>query len=108
MKPVVLTICLLVGAVYVARQSFATGQDNIESRHPKFVHRHRGVDTRRPAVALDREVRGVIPRAMRGGNPLEMLNPLAPPTYGTAEENVSFDPAVPGKGNGINFVSISF
>jgi hypothetical protein len=50
----------------------------------------------------------VIPRAIRGGNPLQMLNPLAPAKYGTAAESVSVDPDVPGRVNGINFVSISF
>ena len=50
----------------------------------------------------------MIPRAIRGGNPLQMLNPFAPAKYGTSEENVSFDPDVPGKANGINFFSISF
>jgi hypothetical protein len=50
----------------------------------------------------------VIPRAIRGGNPLQMLNPLAPAKYGTAEENVSLDPDVPGKWNGIKLFSISF
>jgi len=39
----------------------------------------------------------VIPRAIRGGNPLQMLNPFAPAKYGTAEENVSLDPNVPEK-----------
>jgi len=37
-----------------------------------------------------------------------MLNPRAPAKYGTGEENVSLDPDIPGKGNGINFFSISF
>jgi hypothetical protein len=37
-----------------------------------------------------------------------MLNPLAPAKYGTAEENVSLDPDVPGKGSGIKVFSISF
>jgi hypothetical protein len=50
----------------------------------------------------------VIPRAIRGGNPLQMLNPLAPAKYGKADESVSLDPDIPGKVNGINFVSISF
>src|SRR5205814_7183142 len=53
-------------------------------------------------------ISGAIPRAIRGGNPLQMLNPLAPAKYGTAEENVSLDSDVPGKGNGINLFSISF
>jgi hypothetical protein len=50
----------------------------------------------------------VIPRAIRGGNPLQMFNPFAPAKYGTANESVSVDPAVPGRVNGIVFVSIPF
>ncbi len=30
---------------------------------------------------------GVIPRAVRGGNPLQVLNPFASAQYGSAEEN---------------------
>jgi hypothetical protein len=109
MKPIVLTICTIVGAVCASDESFASSQDNAQARNLKFAHRHHAVDTGRSAVQLDRAVTGgVIPRAIRGGNPLQMLNPFAPATYGTAEENVSFDPEVPGKGNGINFLNISF
>ena len=64
--------------------------------------------THQPPTVSQPGVSGVIPRAIRGGNPLQMLNPFAPAKYGTADENVSFDPDVPGKVNGINFFSISF
>jgi hypothetical protein len=50
----------------------------------------------------------VIPSAIRGGNPLQMLNPFAPAKYGTADEHVSVDHDVPGKVNGITLVSIPF
>ena len=73
-----------------------------------FEHRHQARQTHRPAVLSQPSVSGVIPRAIRGGNPLQMLNPVAPAKYGTAEENISVDPDVPGKVNGIQFVSISF
>ena len=43
---------------------------------------------------------GVIPRAARGGNPLQMLNPLAPARYGTAQQSVTFKPEHPGQSNG--------
>jgi hypothetical protein len=66
-----------------------------------------------------REVTGVIPRAIRGGNPLQMLNPRAPAKYGTAEESVVTeayyprrsvisDPTYPGKWRGIRFFSFVF
>ena len=47
-----------------------------------------------------REPGGVVPRAVRGGNPLQMLNPFAPPRYGTAQQSVTVKPETPGKRNG--------
>jgi hypothetical protein len=47
----------------------------------------------RPAPPIHkRDVDGVIPRAVRGGNPLQMLNPRAPRKYGTSQDAVCFDP----------------
>jgi len=54
------------------------------------------------------QVTGVIARAIRSGNPLQMLNPLAPAKYGAAEENVLLDPDRPGKWDGIKLLRISF
>jgi hypothetical protein len=46
----------------------------------------------RPAPPISkRAVDGVIPRAIRGGNPLQMINPRAPRKYGTSQEAVSMD-----------------
>src|ERR1700682_4979849 len=50
---------------------------------------------------------GVLPRAARGGNPFQMLNPKAPPQYGKAEDSVVLDPD-PGKWKGINIFTINF
>jgi hypothetical protein len=43
---------------------------------------------------------GVIPRAVRGGHPLQMLNPLAPPRYGTAQQSVAPKAEYPRRANG--------
>jgi hypothetical protein len=55
---------------------------------------------RKPPPLAPAPVDGVIPRAVRGGNPLQMLNPRAPAKYGTSQDAVVFDPApmhqVPG------------
>ena len=51
---------------------------------------------------------GVIPRAIRGGNPLQMLNPLAPPRYGTAQQSVALKPDGSGKWNGIKLFEFTF
>jgi hypothetical protein len=61
-----------------------------------------------PPITVRPEVQGVVPRAVRGGNPLQMLNPWAPPQYGTWVESTSFDPDIPGKWNGIKLFEILF
>ena len=55
-----------------------------------------------------REPGGVIPRALRGGNPLQMLNSWAPARYGTAQQSVTVKPEDPGKWNGIKLFEIFF
>ena len=50
---------------------------------------------------------GVLPRAARGGNPFQMLNPKAPPQYGKAEDSVELDPDT-GKWKGIKLFTINF
>ena len=44
---------------------------------------------------------GAVQVAIRGGNPLQMLNPARRREYGTAQEHVSHDPNDPGKPKGI-------
>jgi hypothetical protein len=49
------------------------------------------------------------PRAFSDSrNPLQMLNPWAPPRYGTWVESTSFDPNYPGKWKGIKLFEILF
>src|SRR5437588_7037128 len=63
---------------------------------------------RKPAPPIHREnVQGVIPRATRGGNPLQMINPYAPAKYGTAAQSVVLDPDT-GKWKGIKLFEIWF
>ncbi len=45
-----------------------------------------------PPITVRPEVQGVVPRAFRGGNPLQMLNPGAPARYGTGEQSVAYNP----------------
>lgn len=55
----------------------------------------------------ERDVQGVIPRALRGGNPLQMLNPNAPARYGTSEQSVAYNPFT-GKYDQIKLLEIYF
>ena len=50
---------------------------------------------------------GIAVHAVRTDNPLQLLNPFAPPEYGRAEANVSWDP-VTGKASGLKLFSIKF
>jgi len=60
-----------------------------------------------PPPLWQRNVQGVVPRAIRGGNPLQMLNPRAPAKYGTAEESVAYNPLT-GKYDQIKLFEIFF
>jgi hypothetical protein len=99
---VVLVLLTLGQLAHATGHSAATPlrTSSFESRHHA-----RAIHASAPSA---RDVSGVIPRAIRGGNPLQMFNPFAPANYGAAEENASFDPDVPGKANGIKLFSISF
>src|ERR1700730_17983406 len=97
--------CLAAMLLALGQSTWAAG--NSRSHTASLQQRYHVRQTHRPAPTSQQAVSGVIPRALRG-NPLQMLNPLAPARYGTAEDNVSLDPDVPGRGNGINFFSISF
>ena len=57
-------------------------------------------------VTVRREV-GAFPRAARGGNPLQMLNPRAPQRYyGTPDETVTYDQYNPSHITGIIFFGL--
>jgi hypothetical protein len=61
-----------------------------------------------PPISKKTEVDGVILRAIRGGNPLQMFNPRAPRKYGTSQEAVSYDQNDPYKWRGIKFFEFRF
>ena len=85
MKTTLLAILLALGLVSVA--SAQTYRRPVGKQEPV-----RAAPTPPPPVGQARDVRGVVPRAVRGGNPLQMLNPLAPAKYGNAAEAVIYEP----------------
>jgi len=109
MKTKTLIVCLATGLLTLGQAARAAANPATAPSHTaSFEARHHARQTHRPAPLSAQNISGVIPRAIRGGNPLQMLNPLAPAKYGTAEESVSLDPDVPGKWNGIKLFTISF
>ena len=56
---------------------------------------------REPPVRAAREA-GAIPRGARGGNPAQMINPMAPRRYyGTPDDTVTYDQNNPSRITGI-------
>ena len=60
-----------------------------------------------PPPVRKENTEGVLPRAARGGNPLQMLNPKAPAVYGKSEDSVVLDGET-GKWKGIKLFTILF
>ena len=81
--------CLLVLCLVTAAAASAAAQSTYRApivTHPKS-------QKERPAPPLPtKPVDGVIPRAVRGGNFFQMLNPKAPAKYGTSQDAVCFEP----------------
>lgn len=97
---------LIATAVAAMIASAAFGQTYTAPVHPRNApqpQRPKG-----PPPITSRDVGGVIPRAIRGGNPLQMINPAAPARYGTAEQSVLLKPDGSGKWNGIRLFAIFF
>jgi hypothetical protein len=108
MKTTLFAISLIVGVVSLSREGAAATPKHRFSHGTAFTYRHHEVETHAPPIELKPQVRGIIPRIIRGGDPPQMLNPFAPAKYGTAEENTVLDPDVPGRGDGIKLLSVSF
>ncbi len=107
MKATTLTI-VLVATLAACDQASAVTSQHASSHSTTLLQRRHSVQSHRPVAEAGPQVTGVIARAIRSGNPLQMLNPLAQAKYGTAEENVLLDPDRPGKWDGIKLLGISF
>ena len=98
MKYLLLTIC---GTLALA--TIASGQ-TYEAKGKQTPVRPTGVRPP-PPLSEGKQVEGAIPRGIRGGNPLQMLNPLAPARYGTSAQGVILEP-YSWKWNGIKLYEI--
>ena len=107
MKTTLFTIGLILGVISLSHESAAATPRHRFS-HGVFTYRHHAIETHAPLIELKPQVTGVIPRIIRGGDPLQMLNPFGQAKYGIAEENTVFDPDVPGRGDGIKLVGVLF
>ena len=96
MKTTLFTIGLILGVISLPHESAAATPRHRFS-HGAFTYRHHAIETHAPLIELKPEVTGVIPRIIRGGDPLQMLNPFAPAKYGTAQEDTVLDAEILGR-----------
>ena len=61
-----------------------------------------------PAAAPLVPTEGVVQVAIRQGNPVQLINPVAPARYGNGQEHVMHDPNDPGKPKGVSLFAWSF
>ena len=61
-----------------------------------------------PAAAPLVPTEGVVQVAIRQGNPIQLINPVAPARYGNGQEHVMHDPNDPGKPKGISLFAWNF
>jgi hypothetical protein len=104
MKKLVMFGILMVVASLVFAQSPQT-QKKTKTFTARTVTKTRPAPS--PPPLRKENTEGVLARATRGGNPLQMLNPKAPAVYGRAEDNVFLDPET-GKWKGIKLLTINF
>ena len=58
-------------------------------------------------VAPNAKFAGAVVQAVKGGQPLQMINPLAPEKFGDGQANVSRDPAT-GRAQGLKLFMVRF
>ena len=81
--------------------SSAEAQSRQTFTAPVGTERREETGRRTAPIAPSREA-GAIPRAARGGNPAQMLNPMAPRRYyGTPDDTVTYDQNNPSRITGI-------
>ena len=107
MKTTLFTISLIPGVISLSHESAAATPRHRLS-HGAFTYRHHAIETHAPVIELKPQVTGVIPHIIRGGDPLQMLNPFATAQYGNAEDDTVLDANVLGRGDGIKLFSVSF
>jgi hypothetical protein len=99
-----LIICVLVA---LAGTGFAQTPRAKKSSFTTTATKNASKKPATPPPVYKDNVQGAIPRAVRGGNPLQMLNPRAPAKYGTSADSVILDPDT-GKWRGIKLFEILF
>ena len=100
----VVSVACLFSASALHAQTTTTTRTTI-SKGRSFTNRPKTA----PVVTLSPRTDGVIPRAIRSGQPLQMINPFAPAAYGSGEENARHEPNDPyARPQGLKLATVEF
>ena len=103
MKTFLIASCLVVAAAFSANAQSVQGTLSA----PTGDARTDRTERRTAPTTRARQPEGALPRGARGGNPLQLLNPMAPRRYyGSVEDTVTYDPNNPSRVTGIILVGI--
>ena len=103
MKTFLIASCLVVAAAFSANAQSVQGTLSA----PTGDARTDRTERRAAPTTRARQPEGALPRGARGGNPLQLLNPMAPRRYyGSVEDTVTYDPNNPSRVTGIILVGI--
>jgi hypothetical protein len=108
MKALTLAVTFTVSVVAFVHDTMAAPSHSAARPTTKHTNHHDLSEALGAAFASKADVSGVIPRVVRGGKPLQIFDPFAPPEYGSAEQNTIRDPDLAGRTAGIKLLSIRF
>ena len=113
--PLVLTVAagLFCTSALHAQTTVTTRNPNGRKSTTTFTSRNHTVRERTRVVtapvAIGPRTDGIIPRAIRSGNPLQMVNPAAPAEYGSGQDVTRHEVDDPGqRPQGLKLYAIDF
>jgi hypothetical protein len=105
---------LILFAAFGAYSQTTSSQNSMDSQITRFLKQNPGQNLFITGSERPNEIKrngisysGIFVELMKTDNPLELINPAAPPEYGSSEDNTARDP-ITGRASGLKLFSISF
>ncbi len=110
MKTILIAAIIVLG-VEISNSQTTLPQDSFASRfaQQQADEHFLSVPPQKPneMTVNGRAYEGIFVQMAKTSNPLELINPAAPPEYGSSEDNVVFDP-ITGNASGLKLFSVRF
>jgi hypothetical protein len=105
---------LVLFAAFGAYSQTTSGQNSMDSQITRFLKQNPDQNLFITGAERPNEIKrngvsysGIFVELMKTDNPLQLINPAAPPEYGSSEDNTARDP-ITGRVSGLKLFSISF